>query len=65
MTDRVWSEINAQPLKSPPAWAVTIEGGEPIERCPKIGPTLRLHGEPPCPECGNKGRFHCDCEVEQ
>lgn len=26
---------------------------------------MRLRNSPPCPMCGNRGRFHCACEVEE
>jgi hypothetical protein len=37
------------------------DGGH-VERCPRIGPTRRLMSEPPCPVCGNKSAWRCDCE---
>jgi hypothetical protein len=34
-----------------------------IERCPRIGRTRRLMSEPPCPACGNKSAWRCECEI--
>lgn len=55
----VWDELNAKPIKAPPSW---VRSGDPVERCPRIGRTRRLHGAPPCTICGNRSEWHCDCD---
>jgi hypothetical protein len=62
--ETAWDEINAQPLKAAPAWTKLTIGCDPIKPPERIGKTMRLRGEPPCPLCGNKTAWHCECETE-
>jgi hypothetical protein len=39
-------------------------GAGHVERPPIIGRTRRLRSEPPCPSCGNKSAWRCECEEE-
>jgi hypothetical protein len=62
---RGWDEINARPSKLRPFGSALVNGdGGTVERCPVIGRTRRLRAEPPCPSCGNKSAWQCECEGE-
>lgn len=37
-------------------------GAGTVEQCPRIGATRRLRSEPPCPACGNRSAWRCECE---
>lgn len=55
------SDSFGRPLK-PFGSALRSGDGATVGRCPRIGRTRRLRSEPPCPTCGNKGAWRCECE---
>lgn len=62
----IHERYNSEPHPSRPFGAAL--GGKytgTVERCPVIGKTRRLMSEPPCPSCGNKSAWRCECEVEE
>ena len=63
MTRAVWDELNARPIKAPPAWVRNRAWVEPITPPPLVGRVRRLRSEPPCPSCGNSGSWQCECET--
>jgi hypothetical protein len=66
MTDRVWAELNARPVK-PCRWGAAVDARDSIPQVPLIAePTLRMTRKelrsPACPVCGNSGNTHCACD---
>lgn len=62
-----WAEINARPSALRP-FGSALQGLHSLE--PLLAPPLittrvrRLRSEPPCPSCGNKSAWRCECELE-
>jgi hypothetical protein len=60
----VWAEINARPSTLRPFGSALRDGpGAIVERCPRIGRTVKPRAAGPCKVCGER-RFFCDCEEE-
>lgn len=39
-----------------------IHSVDPLKAPELVGRTRRLRSEPPCPSCGNKSAWRCNCE---
>lgn len=62
MTRDVWAEINARPSKLRPfGSALASQYAGTVERCHRIGRTIKPRAAGPCKLCGER-RFFCDCD---